>query len=676
MNNRELSWLAFNERVLQEAQDLSVPLLQRLRFLGIYSNNRDEFVRVRLANLVRAAQLQGHKEIVLPDGASVREILRQVDERMNANRKVFMETYAKIFSEMEERGIRMIDEKRLDDAQREYCRNYYSAVVSPRVVPLILRRTTKIPFLRDGDIYHAIKMSSTRSKTARYAIMQIPISSSCPRFVVLPSPEGCRDIIFVDDIIRLCLDDIFFMFSYKGIAAYTFKVTRDAQLNLDDDISRSLMEKMKNGLENRMHGRPIRLIYDVDMPGDLLELIALKLGLKNKEGFDAGGRYHLMRELMKFPSIRPDLEDPSPQPLRHPYIKQSSGLLNVIGKKDILLHYPYHTFNHFLDFLRETAIDPKVESIHITLYRTAEHSKVVNALINAARNGKKVVVFLEFLARFDEAQNIDNAERLQKEGIKVIYGIDGLKVHCKLVLVERRERRATRGFAYIGTGNFNESTAKIYSDFGLLTSESSIVDDVRGVFDFLLAHRPLSCAHLMVSPFSMRSQFEKMISQEIRNAQKGKKAYIHAKFNSLTDEKIIACLYKASCGGVEIRLIIRGSCCLQAGVPGQSENIKVISIVDKYLEHARLAIFHNGGDERIFILSADWMTRNLDRRVEVGAPILDRSIQKTLRGVFDLQWADNVKARDLSLLCNRYVPRGGEESCRSQMALYKFYSGA
>ncbi|MDR1621864.1 MAG: polyphosphate kinase 1, partial [Synergistaceae bacterium] len=488
-----------------------------------------------------------------------------------------------------------------------------------------------------------------------------------------------RDIIFVDDIIRLCLDDIFFMFNYGKIEAYTFKITRDAQLNLDDDISKSLMEKMRSGLENRVHGRPVRLIYDVDMPDDLLELIAFKLGLKNKEGFDAGGRYHLMRDLMKFPSVRPDLEDPSPLPLYHPDIKRFSGLLSVIGKKDIFLHYPYHSFNHFLDFLRETAIDPKVESIYITLYRTAERSKVVNTLINAARNGKKVVVILEFLARFDEAQNMENAELLQKEGIKVVHGIEGLKIHCKLVLVERREKSAVRGYAYIGTGNFNESTARIYSDFGLLTSESSIVEDVRQVFDFLLRHRPLSCRHLMVSPFSMRAQFEKMISQEIKNAQKGKKAYIYAKFNSLTDEKIIAFLYKASCCGVKIRLIIRGACCLRPGVPGRSENIEAVSIVDKYLEHARLAIFHNGGDERIFILSADWMTRNLDRRVEVGTPILDRRIQKVVKGVFDLQWADNVKTRDLasdpaSMEYNRYVPRGEKESCRSQMALYKFYS--
>ena len=675
MNNRDLSWMVFNERVLQEAQDPRVPLMQRLRFLGIFSNNRDEFIRVRIANLVRLTRLKGQKIPPFPDGRSVREVLQETNERMADDRRAFAGAYAAILSEMEDAGIFVVSEQDLDEDQKLFCRNYYFNVVSPRLVPLMLRRTVKIPFLRDGDVYLAVKICSGKPKNARYAIVQIPISSACPRFVPLPSPEGRRDIIFLDDIIRLCLDEIFFMFNHRRAAAYTFKVMRDAQLTLDDDISKSLMAKMEEGLESRMRGRPVRLVYDREMPQDLLDLIAAKLNLTGDAALDAGGRYHLMRDLMKFPVVRPELEDSSPGPVRHPGIKPFSSIIKLIAKKDVLLHYPYHSFNHFIDFLREAAIDPKVEEIHITLYRTAERSKVINTLVNAARNGKRVTVLMELLARFDEERNVENAELLQKEGIKVVHGIAGLKVHGKLVLVERKEKGLLKGYAYIGTGNFNEATAKIYSDIGLLTSENNVVSDVRSVFDFLSTHRPLTCKHLLVSPFTMRTRFEHLIAQEIKNARKGKPACIDAKFNSLTDEKIIKLLYKASKAGVRIRLIIRGACCLRPSVEGLSENIEAISIVDKYLEHSRLVLFHNGGDERVFILSADWMTRNLDRRIEVGTPVLDGRIRKVLRGLFEVQWADNVKARDLSVFgSNDYVPADGRRSCRSQMALYDFYS--
>ncbi|MBD8389484.1 polyphosphate kinase 1 [Dysgonomonas sp. BGC7] len=672
INNRDLSWLAFNERVLQEAQDKSVPLLQRLRFLGIFSNNQDEFIKVRVANIVRLSQMRGKKQPFFSGGYLAKELLPLVNTKVYEGQKKFSNIYAEVLSEMETQGIYVINEKQLNKRQKQFCHEYFSSVVSPLLVPLIIRKTTQLPFLRDNAIYHAVKMYAGKHSQSRYAIIQIPVSSSCPRFVVLPSSVKDRnEIIFLDDIIRFCLDEIFFMFNYKTVSAYTFKLMRDAQLTLDDDISKSLVEKMEAGLEGRLHGQPVRLIYDKEMPQDMLDILATKLKLKDRGELDAGGRYHLMRDLMKFPKVRLDLESQILSPLHHPDIKVFSSILKVIAKKDILLNYPYHTFNHFIDFLREAAIDPKVESIYITLYRTAERSKVINTLINAAKNGKKVVVLLELLARFDEEQNVEYSELLQKEGVKVIHGVNGLKVHGKLVLIERKGK----DFVYIGTGNFNENTAQIYSDFGLFTSNPQIASDARSVFDFLVnTHRHFTCKQLMVSPYYMRDQFYELIKKEIKNAQSGKKAYIYAKFNSLTDEDMINMLYKASQAGVDIRLIIRGACCLQPQVKGLSENIRVISIVDRYLEHARLAIFYNNGEEKVYALSADWMTRNLDRRVEVAIPIIDNRIKQNLLDFFNIQWSDNEKARDLAEFGeNNYITRGDNPPCRSQLELYSYY---
>ena len=497
------------------------------------------------------------------------------------SQKKFQLIYNDVLSEMEKNGIRFINEKQLTKPQRDFCVNYFSDAISPLLVPIILRKTTKMPYLNDRCIYHAIKMTSKGKMGARYAIIEIPVNKNCPSFVELPSEEGHNDIIFVDDIIRLCLDDIFFMFPYDKISAYTFKFTRDGLLTLDDDISKSLVEKMGEGIESRLHGHPVRLVYDEKMPEDLLKLIVSKLGLKDRDNIEGGGRYHGKRDFMKFPNIRPELENEKQKALLHPDIKPFSSIIDVIRKKDILLNYPYHSFRHFVDFLREAAIDPKVETICISLYRTAESSQVVNSLINAKKNGKKVIVLVELFARFDEEQNVINTEILQKAGVKVIHAPEGLKVHSKLVLVERREKSEQVGYVYVGTGNFNESTAKIYGDFGLLTANQEIAADARNVFRFLEnPHKRFSCKHLLVSPYFMRNQFEEMIEQEIKNAKKNKKAYIYAKFNSLTDEKIINLLYKASRAGVKIRLIIRGAFCLQPQVNGQSENKKpsVLSI--------------------------------------------------------------------------------------------------
>ena len=675
-NNRELSWLSFNERVLQEAQDRSVPLLSRLQFLGIVSNNQDEFFKVRIANLIRLNRTgrQGSRQLL--GGYTPADLLAEVSRQAERAQARFAETYRGLLREMEAEGIFVVDETGLTPHQQEFCRTYFASVVSPRLVPLMLRKSVRIPFLPDGNVYLGVRMGCTGGTSVRYAVIQVPVSSACPRFVVLPSEPGRRDVIFLDDIIRLMIDEIFFMFSYDTISAHTFKIMRDAELTIDDDVSKSLFERIAEGVESRRYGSPIRLIYDRDMPADLLDMLARKLKRSNPGMLAPGDRYHLMKDLMKFPDVRPDLRTVNPAPLRHRDIIPFQSILKVVRRRDILLNYPYHSFQHFIDFLREAAIDPHVERISITLYRTAEHSKVINALVNAARNGKQVSVFVELKARFDEEQNIEHTDLLQREGVKVIYAIEDLKVHCKTVLVERRESSGLRGYAYIGTGNFNENTAAIYGDFGLLTAHKGIVEDVRNVFQFLTnSHKQFRYKHLLVSPYYMREAFGELIDRETRNARKGRKAYIYAKCNSLTDERIIDRLYRASQAGVEVRLIVRGACCLRPSVEGMSERIRAISIVDKYLEHARLFIFCNDGDERTYIGSADWMSRNLDRRVEVCTPILDRQIQRLLRKVFAIQWSDNVKARDLADQADNphLKPAPGQCPVRSQTALYDYY---
>lgn len=678
--NRELSWLSFNERVMQEAQDKSVPLIQRLRFLGIYSNNQDEFFKVRIANLERLNKDKKKKDKKLSGDVTSTELQRKISRKVLESQQKFEDTYANILAEMKTQGITIINESMLTAEEEAFCKNYFMEKISPLLVPLLVRKSVKLPLLRDESIYHAVKMESDNRQASRYAIIEIPQNSQSPRFTVLPgsTPAQTR-IIFIDDIIRLCLDDIFFMFSYDRIHAYTFKFMRDAELDLDDDISKSLIEKMEDGLTKRRYGRPVRLVYDKDMPEDLLDILIEKLGLRNSENLTPGGRYHLMRDLMKFPIVNAELEYEKVPPLRHPAFGINSSVFTTIRQQDVLLHYPYHTFNHLIDFLREAAMDPQTDSIYITLYRTAERSKVINALINAARNGKKVVVLLEFFARFDEERNLANAEILRQAGIKVIHGIPGIKVHCKLILVQRREGSRLRGYVHVGTGNFNEDTAKIYSDFSLFTSRKEIAEDAEQIFEFLQDnYKQLKTQTLLVSPYNMRDRFETLINNEIKNAKEGRKAYIYVKCNSLTDEDMVMKLYKASKAGVRVRLIIRGACCLMPEEEGFSENIKGISIVDKYLEHARLMIFYNGGKEKMFISSADWMNRNLSRRVEVGIPILDKEIAANLKDTFSIQWKDKVKARNLNISrINQYIgtrPFSQEDlDSRSQIALYNYY---
>ncbi len=675
--NRELSWLEFNDRVLQEAQDPTVPLIQRLRFLGIYSNNQDEFIKVRVANLIRYCSLSEKKQPKMTGGIQPAHLLSLINARMFNSQRKFRETYQDIQNYLEAENIFVVDHTELSEMQIKYCREYYHSKVSLRLVPILLRKRMPTPFLPDGRAYLAVKMDNVRS--ARYAIIEIPVSDACPRFITLPSEiKGRVDIILLDDIIRLLLDEIFFMFNYQTIEAHSFKIVRDAELTLDEDVRKSMTQRMSAGIDLRVKGRPVRLTYDTQMPTDTLSMIARKLGFKTTDQLEAGGKYHLMRDLMKFPKVKNELENNKTTPLKHPLINSTSSILKVVKRKDILLCYPYHSFQPFIDMLREAAVDPMVHSISITLYRTANHSKVINALINAVKNGKQVTAMVELKARFDEEQNIINTKFLQDGGVKVIHSPDSIKVHSKLVIIERSEgANPSKGYVYVGTGNFNENTAGLYSDFGLLTSNDQVAEDARKLFDHLLnVHKHYNFKQLVVSPYNMRNYLTELIDNEIRYAKRGKKAYFYGKFNSLTDVKLINHLYKASEAGVKIRLVVRGACCLQAGINGLSENIEVRSVVDKYLEHARLIICHNGGKSISYISSADIMTRNLNRRIEVGINILSADIHQTLVDYFEIQWRDNVKSRLIAYpYDNTYVSRlDGEEEHRSQVELYEYFA--
>ena len=671
IDNRELSWLLFNERVLQEAQDETVPLIQRLRFLGIFSNNQDEFIKISMAHLISLSDLKQNDKLLTGD-FTAQELLPKIYDKIDKDNAEFWKTFANIRSEMEKQGIYIVNEEQLSPEQKTFCSNYFSSVISVNLVPLMLRKNVEIPFLPDEYVYMGIKMENSAQNAVHYSIIQVPVSDSCPRFVVLPSEKGKTEIIFVEDIIRLYLNDIFFMFKYDKISAHNFKITRNADFDIDDDLSKSFVERVKQTLKKREHGRPVSLFYNKRMPEDLLDVLVKKLKFSSIRQVEAGGRYLLMRDLMRFPKVNPALELEKREPIPHPLVKPGNGIFEDIRENDLLLYYPYHDFRNVIDFLLEAAIDPDVESISITLYRTANHSKIINALKNAAHNGKKVNAFIELKARFDEGNNVDVTTELQEAGVRVQHSLGKLKVHSKLILVERNEGDALKGYTYIGTGNFNESTATIYTDFGLLSHNQSLVKDARKVFDFLYSEslQP-KFKRLLVAPFNLRKSIKKLLEEEIDSAEKGEEAWFYGKFNGLTDEKMIKHLYEASAAGVKIRLIVRGECCLRPQVTGLSENIEVHSIVDKYLEHARVIISCNKGEPCTYILSADMMKRNLNKRVEIAVPILETYTSKVVRDIFDIQWNDNVKSRDLSSNTNEYV-RNQLKPVRSQDEIYDY----
>lgn len=646
--NREISWLSFNERVLQEAEDPNVPLFERIRFIGIFSNNLDEFFRVRVAAVRRMVDF-GRDEENLLGPQTPKDLHDQIQEIVIRQQTKVQEIFSGILDELKKEDIYLISEKQLTHSQGVLVRKYFQEKVLPNLVPIMLSKKASFPYLRDRSVYLAVKLSDlTNPEDFAYSLIRIP-SRSVSRFFVLPTSGTKKYVILLDDIIRYCFDDLFFYFDYDKYEAFTLKITRDAEIDIDDDISKSFIEKMEDGVKKRKTGRPVRLIYDREMPDDLLKFILKKMKVEDQENAVPGGRYHNHKDFMDFPEIgKPHHYYPRLPPFRHKDLLIHTSILKILRKKDVMLHYPYQKFGHFIDLLREAAIDPLVEEIGITIYRVAPDSKIVNALLNAIRNGKKVTVVIELQARFDEENNIFWSGKLQEEGANVINGITGLKIHCKLAWIKRQEEGGFRNYAYIGTGNFHEGTARIYADDGLLTSDPRLADEVANVFEFFKHnYKHYKYNHLIVSPFQMRKGFLKQIRNEIKNAKAGKEAWIILKMNSLIDPEMMFKLYEAAQAGVKLKLIVRGIFGMKTGIPGLSENIEGISIVDKYLEHSRIFVFANNGDPLYFISSADWMPRNLNRRIEVAVPIYDPEIQRELMEMLLIQLKDNSKARIL-----------------------------
>ena len=672
--SREISWLYFNERVLQEASDLRNPLNERIKFLGIFSNNLDEFFRVRIATLNRMIDLKDKEAIY--DDFSPKKVLKEINIIVSEQQKKFNIVYNDILKNLEHNNIYIINEKQLSETQGDYVKKYFRDKVRPNLFPIMMSNLENTDSLKDTAIYLAVHMQKKDgSLKDNYALMKVP-SSSVSRFLVLPKIEDRKYIILIDDVIRYCLEDIFLMFDYDCFHAYTIKFTRDAELDLDNDVSKSYIELITEGLKQRKIGRPVRFIYDKDIPADLLKILAKKFNISSKDNHIAGDRYHNFKDFMNFPNLgSKEFEFPPMPPLSHKSLSNAKSIFAAIRQKDIMLHYPYHSFQYIIDLLREASIDPLVKSIKMTIYRLARNSNVINALINAARNGKAVTVYLELQARFDEKANLFWSEKLQEEGVKIIQGIPGLKVHCKLLLIKRKESNKSGFYTNIATGNFNEDTAKIYADDSLLTANEKIGIEAEKVFAmFETKHKPFRFSTLIVSPFSQRNFFIRMINNEIANAKAGRKARIIIKLNNLVDQVIVKKLYQASDAGVKVRLIIRGICVLKPRIKGLSDNIRAISIVDKFLEHSRLFYFFNNGKEDLFISSADWMTRNFDYRIEVGCPIKDQDIKNELIKMLEIQLNDNTKARIIaSDNVNEYKKTDSEIQVRSQLETYNYF---
>jgi len=682
--DREKSWLAFNARVLQEAADENVPLLDRLRFLGIFSNNLDEFFRVRYAAIRRMTLEKIDTKPMLGD-ISAEQLLKDITEIVIEHQSESLRILNDIEKKLEKQGIYIINEKQINKDQETFIKEFFIQKVSPELVTIMLNDLVEFPLIKDTSGYLAVKLVMNKNKSGlisqllndkeiRYAIVEIP--KTINRFVVLPSNSDKQYIILLDDVIRYSLDHIFNIFDYESIDAHMIKITRDAQLEFDSDLSKSLIEKISYSVKERRVGEPVRFVYDQAIDKDTLEFFLNRMKIDSSDSIIPGGRYHNRRDYMDFPNLgRYDLLYKQNVPLPIQGLSLDGSMLQSIKEKDYLLHAPYQSFSYVIRFLREAALDPKVQSIKITLYRLSKNSQIVSSLINAAKNGKKVTVQIELQARFDEASNISYAEQMQEEGINLIFGVKGLKVHSKICLVERLEDDEIKRYGFVSTGNFSESSAKIYTDVTLFTSDSKILKDMSKVFEFFeVNYRVHRYKHLIVSPHYTRSRFVKLIDREIKNASEGLPAYINLKMNSLSDYKMIDKLYEASNAGVKIKLIIRGICCLVPGLKNYSENIEAISIVDNYLEHSRVFIFGNNNNPEIFISSADFMTRNIDARVEVTCPIYDEEIKQDLIDTFEIGWKANVKARLHSdKFENLYRKRGDDKVFRAQQEMYKHY---
>ncbi|HHX8566302.1 polyphosphate kinase 1 [Vibrio sp. RM-44-3] len=669
---KELSWLSFNERVLQEAADKTVPLIERIRFLGIFSNNLDEFYKVRFADVKRRILISQERG----GSDSPKRLLTKMQSKALKLNEQFDELYSELIREMARRRIFLVNEQQLDESQQKWIAKYFRREVMPHITPLLMKDEIDVlQFLKDEYAYIAVELR--KEEHYQYALIEIP-TDHLPRFVMVPEQKGKRrkTIILLDNIIRHCLDELFKgFFDYDELSGYAMKMTRDAEYDLRNEIEYSLLEQMSEGVNQRLTAKPVRFVYERDMPPQMLEFLCNKLNISNYDNLIPGGRYHNFKDFIAFPNVgREYLENKPLPPMKCADFEGYANSFDAIKAKDILLYYPYHTFDHISELVRQASFDPKVLSIKINIYRVAKDSRLMNSLIDAVHNGKNVTVVVELQARFDEEANIEWSKVLTEAGVHVIFGAPGLKIHSKLLMISRREGEEIIRYAHIGTGNFHEKTARIYTDFSLLTADQEITNEVRNVFGYIEnPYRPVKFNHLMVSPRNSRTQIYRLIDNEIANAKLGKKAALTIKVNNLVDKGIVNKLYGASTAGVKINMIIRGMCSLVPGIEGISDNIRIISIVDRFLEHPRVVIPHNDGDPQVYISSADWMTRNIDHRIEVAAPVRDPRLKQRIIDITNIHFTDTVKARFIDKeMSNAYVPRGNRKKVRSQIAIYDY----
>lgn len=671
---RDISWLSFNGRVLQEAGDETVPLRERIRFLGIFSNNLDEFFRVRVATLKRMIELGSKANMHLEQAPEI--ILEEINTKVTAQQNQFNRTWAYILDELKKQKIFLITEKQLNKEQQKFVFDFFNESVRSNIVPLMIENIQSFPTLNDKSIYLACKLSrQDESIPSRFALVSVP--ARLPRFIILPSTAEGNYIILLEDVIRFCLPNIFSYFGYNSFSSSIIKVTRDAEIDIDNDVSTSLIQKILKGLKNRKKGKPVRFIFDKEIDSLLLNYLIKRLGLSNKDNIQSSGRIHNFKDFMDFPDLVFERKNLRKKPFIHPLLQSANSVTKVILERDVLLNFPYHSFDSLIELLIEAAIAPDVVSIKLTCYRLATGSNIINALTNAVRNGKSVTVILELRARFDEEANLEWKERLEEAGVKVFIGPSNLKVHAKLCLIKKRINNNIIHYGFVSTGNLNEKTAKVYGDHCLLTSDRHIMADVNRVFTYLENPKNIqpvkACKRLIVSPVSMRKQLNTLIDKEIKTALEGKHASIILKLNSLSDEELIIKLYEAARVGVKIKMIVRGICCMFTENKKFKKKVKAISIVDEYLEHARIMIFHHNGKEKVFISSADWMVRNIDHRVEAACPIYDKEIQRELKDILAIQLSDNVKARILdNELSNNYVENEHGKKIRSQIETYNY----
>ncbi|WP_277206610.1 polyphosphate kinase 1 [Vibrio misgurnus] len=670
--DKELSWLSFNERVLQEAADKTVPLIERIRFLGIFSNNLDEFYKVRFADVKRQILINRERG---GNDTSKHLLLRMQSKALKLNQD-FDNLYNELILEMARRRIFLVNETQLDDIQLKWVKKYFHKEVLPHVTPIMLRDDIDVmQFLKDEYAYIAVEMRS--GAEFKYALIEIP-TDQLPRFVMLPEQKGKRrkTIILLDNIIRLCLDEIFRGFyHYDSLNGYAMKMTRDAEYDLRHEVEYSLLEQMSEGLSQRLTALPVRFVYEREMPEAMLKILCQKLKISHYDSLTPGGRYHNFKDFISFPNVGRDyLENKPLPPMTCADFEGHANAFDAIRAQDILLHYPYHSFEHITELVRQASFDPKVVSIKINIYRVAKDSRLMNSLVDAVHNGKRVIVVVELQARFDEEANIEWSRILTDAGVHVIFGVPGMKIHAKLLLITRKEGDDFVRYAHIGTGNFHERTARIYTDFALLTANQELASEVRAVFAYIEnPFRPVKFNHLIVSPRNSRIQLYRLLDGEIANAKAGKPAAITLKVNNLVDKGLINKLYGASAAGVKIRMIIRGMCSLVPGVAGVSDNIEIISIIDRFLEHPRVLVVHNDGNPQVLISSADWMERNIDHRIEVMTPIRDERIKQRIIDILNIQFIDTVKARRIDKeMSNQYVERGNRRKVRSQIAIYDY----